>query len=76
MRGGLLQRVRPGQHADCGLTRRGGRYALGQGPDPGPGQAPAEHLFAELAAQTHRYALEHAEDAGEGRLTFKDGIEG
>jgi len=35
-----------------------------------------EHLFADLAEQTYQYALEHAEDAGEGGLIFKEGIEG
>jgi hypothetical protein len=35
-----------------------------------------EGLFADLAAQTHRYALEHAEDAGGGWLIFKEGIYG
>jgi hypothetical protein len=35
-----------------------------------------EGLLADLAAQTHRYALEHAEDAGDGRLIFKEGIYG
>lgn len=35
-----------------------------------------EGLFADLAAQTHRYALEHAEDAGDGWLIFKEGIYG
>lgn len=35
-----------------------------------------ERLLDGLAAETHRYALEHAEDAGEGWLTFKEGIEG
>jgi hypothetical protein len=35
-----------------------------------------ECLFAELAVQTHRYALERADDSGEGWLIFKEGIEG
>jgi hypothetical protein len=35
-----------------------------------------EGLFADLAAQTHRYALKQAEDAGDGWLIFKEGIYG
>ena len=35
-----------------------------------------ERLFADLAAETHRHALEHAEDAGDGWLIFKEGIQG
>jgi hypothetical protein len=56
------------------------REALRHGDEQGRTQIRSKHLperlFTELAAQTHRYALEHAEDAGEGWLTFKDGISG
>jgi hypothetical protein len=56
------------------------REALRHGDEQGRiqirGKHLPEHLFADLTAQTHRYALEHAEDAGEGWLTFKEGIEG
>ena len=56
------------------------REALRHGDEQGRslilGKHLPEGLFADLAAQTHRYALEHAEDAGDGWLIFKDGIYG
>jgi hypothetical protein len=56
------------------------REALRHGDEQGRIQILGKHLpeglFADLAAQTHRYALEHAEDAGDGWLIFKEGIYG
>ena len=56
------------------------REALRQGDAQGKTQIRGKHLperlFADLAAQTHRYALEHVDDACEGWLVFKGGIEG
>jgi len=54
--------------------------ALRHGDEQGRTQIRGRHLpeclLADLAALTHRHALEHAEGAGEGWLTFKEGIEG
>ena len=58
------------------LLREALRHGDEQGRTQILGKHLPEHLFADLAAQTHRYALEHAEDTGEGWLTFKEGISG
>jgi hypothetical protein len=56
------------------------REVLGHGDEQGRIQVRArhlpEHLLDDLARQTHRYAIEHAADAGEGWLVFSEGIEG
>jgi hypothetical protein len=56
------------------------REALRHGDEQGRTQIRGKHLpeglFADLAAQTHQHALEHAEGAGDGWLTFNEGIEG
>ena len=58
------------------LLREALRHGDEQGRTQIRGKHLPEHLFTELAEQTHRYALEHGEDAGEGWLSFKDGISG
>jgi hypothetical protein len=56
------------------------REALRHGDEQGRTQIRGKHLpedlFTDLAAHTHRHALEHAEGGAQGWLTFKDGIEG
>jgi hypothetical protein len=52
------------------------RHGDAQGRTQIRGKHLPERLFADLAAQTHRYALEHADGVGEGWLTFKEGIDG
>jgi len=58
------------------LLREALRHGDEQGRTQIRGKDLPEYLFADLAAQTHRYALEHAEDAGEGWLIFREGISG
>jgi hypothetical protein len=58
------------------LLREALRHGDAQGRTQIRGEHLPERLFAELVVQTHRYALEHADDAGEGWLIFKEGIEG
>jgi hypothetical protein len=56
------------------------REALRRGDEQSRSQIRGRHLperlWDDLASQTHRYALEHSEDAGSGWLVFKEGISG
>ena len=58
------------------VLREALRHGDAQGRTQIRGKHLPEDLLADLAAQTHRYAMEHSEDAGEGWLVFKEGIEG
>ena len=58
------------------LLREALRHGDEQGRTQILGKHLPAHLFADLTEQTHHYALEHAEDAGEEWLTFKEGISG
>lgn len=58
------------------LLREALRHGDEQGRTQILGKHLPEHLFADLAAQTHRHALEHAEDSGGGWLIFREGIGG
>jgi hypothetical protein len=60
----------------AGLLREALRHGDEHGRTQILGKHLPERLLADLAAQTHRHALEHAEDAGEGWLIFKEGISG